>query len=368
MKLAEQRRPIDCLMSSDLQSLLEQSNQHFLQITQGQSDFVEFFFCPDGEKIKVDENCVLHMPLYRDEDSQKMLLLVNPKKRNSVVAVSLNGRWWGVDDILQSCVPIQEGLQQVQTCGERIVLFVLNCLVCGFMEGGGSENGVCFLPHPAGELAKILWHRGEAVAFYTYKNKGSLCDRGSQCYMLPVLDTIYVQKKWRKHGFGMTMLQDFCQMFAKEVALGISFPISSDMYHVCGRFLMDNPKEQERLWEVDPPGDWSQRLNIWLQIQLGETPVKMDHPAEEMLEAAEKETAMLEEQTVHLTSKESLAFSVDDNIDRLIQPLYHKRKRQNKGKWLKKGGKMRKRKPWGKTACRKKPSAEKYAEIREGLY
>lgn len=49
--------------------------------------------------------------------------------------------------------------------------------------------------------------------------------------MLPVLDTIYVRKKWRQQGFGMTMLQDFCQMFAQEVALGVSCPISANMYH-----------------------------------------------------------------------------------------------------------------------------------------
>ncbi|XP_018412591.1 PREDICTED: protein FAM169B-like [Nanorana parkeri] len=323
-------------MSSDLQSLLEQSSQHFLQITQQHRNYVEDFLCPDGEKINVDGDCVLHIPLYRDEDSQKMLLLVNPQKKDSVVAVYLNGRWWGVDDILQSCVPIQEGLRQVQTCGERIVLFVLNCLVCGFMESGSSENGVSFLPHSAGELAKIIWHHGEAVAFYTYKNKGSLCDQSSQCYMLPVLDTIYVREKWRKHGFGMTMLRDFCQMFAQEDALGISFPISSDMYHVCGRFLMDKRKEQDRLWEVDPPGDWSQRINIWLRIQLGETPVKMEHPTEEVVEATKKEPVLLRGQTRRLTGK--------DSIDCLTEPLYHKRKIQTRRKWWKNGAKMRRRK------------------------
>ncbi|KAM5172658.1 protein FAM169B-like [Mantella aurantiaca] len=356
MKLSEHCHPLECLISSDLKSLFEQSNQKFLEITQKRSNFVEVFFCPDGEKIEVDGNCVLHMPLYRDEDSQKMLLLVNPQKRDSVVAVYLNGKWWDVDVILQSCVPIQECLRQVQTCEERIVLFVLNCLVCGFLEGGDSENGVCFLPHSAGELAKILWHHGEAVAFYTYKNKGNLCDQSSQCYMLPVLDTIYVRKKWRKQGFGTTMLQDFCQMFAQEVALGISFPISSDMYHVCGRFLMDNPQEQDRLWEVDPPGDWSQRMNIWLRIQLGETPVKIEHPAKEMLEAKEKETTIPKGQTKHLKGKGSFPFYVDDCIDCLSQPFYHKRKVQTKVKWWKKGGKMRKRKPMindEETECRK---------------
>ncbi|XP_069841161.1 protein FAM169B-like isoform X1 [Dendropsophus ebraccatus] len=269
---------------SDLRGVLESSSRHYLHIRQHHGPSAEFFSCPDGEKIKVDGNCVLHTPLYRDEDSLKMLLLVNPKKRDSVLALYLNEKWWGVDEVLQSYVSAQQGLKQVQTCGERIVLFVLNCLVCGFVEGGDSENGVCFLPHSAGELAKIFWHHGEAVAFYTYKKKGSLCDKSSQCYLLPVLDTIYVQKKWRRHGFGIAMLLDFCQTFVQESCLGISSPLSSEMYHVCGRFLADNHKEQDRLWEVDPPGDWSQRTNIWLQIQLGETPVIKNCPAERISE------------------------------------------------------------------------------------
>ncbi|XP_068128553.1 protein FAM169B-like isoform X2 [Hyperolius riggenbachi] len=318
--------PVDWQRSSDLQSLLESSAQHYLRITQ-QHGYSEFFCCPDGEKVNVDGNSVLHMPLYRDEESQKMLLLVHPQRRDEVLAVYLKDRWWCVVDLLHSYFPIQEGLRQVQTCGERIVLFVLNCLVCGFAEGGGPGNRVCFLPHSAGELAKILWHRGEAVAFYTYKIKGSLYDGSSQCYMLPVLDTIYVRQEWRKHGFGTAMLQDYCQTFTRESALGISFPLSADMYHVCHRFLADNPKEQDRLWEVDAPGDWSQRVNIWLQIQLGETPV-MALPAEEMLEP---------------TGKDLLGIHVMSIADEAV--FYNKMKRAQTGKKLKKRGvKKRKKK------------------------
>ncbi|KAM4040045.1 protein FAM169B-like isoform 2-T2 [Anomaloglossus baeobatrachus] len=234
LRAGERCSPIDNVTWSDLRGVLESSTQHYLHIRRHHGPSAELFSCPDGDTIKVDGNCVLHAPLFRDEDSQKMLLLVNPKKRDSVLAVYMNDKWWGVDDVLQSCDPFQQGLKRVQTCGERIALFVLNCLVCGFVEGGDSENGVCFLPHSAGELAKIYWHRGEAVAFYTYKNK------------------------------------------------------------VCGRFLADNHKEQDRLWEVDPPGDWSQRTNIWFQILLGETPVRENRLAKTLSEPAETEISIPE--------------------------------------------------------------------------
>ncbi|XP_051652775.1 protein FAM169B-like isoform X4 [Manacus candei] len=160
------------------------------------------------------------------------------------------------------------GGQEVQTFAERIVLFVLNYIIFGMLEGS-SANDAFFLPHSATECAKILWRNGEAVAFYSVKMKGSLCDgTTSQCYLLPVLDTIFVRRKCRRGGLGMKMLHDFCQSFLAEDALGISCPISAAMYQVCQKFLQVYPEEQKRLWEVEAPGDWSQRVNIWLKIQM----------------------------------------------------------------------------------------------------
>uniref|UniRef100_A0A8C5UEK6 Protein FAM169B n=1 Tax=Malurus cyaneus samueli TaxID=2593467 RepID=A0A8C5UEK6_9PASS len=141
------------------------------------------------------------------------------------------------------------------------------------MLEGSSANDAFFLPHSATERAKILWRNGEAAAFYSVKMKGSLCDGAtSQCYLLPVLDTIFVQRKYRRGGLGMKMLHDFCQSFLAEDALGISCPISAAMYQVCQKFLQAYPEEQKRLWEVEAPGDWSQRVNIWLKIQMEPSP------------------------------------------------------------------------------------------------
>lgn len=68
------------------------------------------------------------------------------------------------------------------------------------------------------------------IFFHVYF-AGSLCDgTTSQCYLLPVLDTIFVQRKYRRGGLGMKMLHDFCQSFKSEDALGISCPISAAMY------------------------------------------------------------------------------------------------------------------------------------------
>ncbi|KAL7980187.1 hypothetical protein Chor_001455 [Crotalus horridus] len=70
------------------------------------------------------------------------------------------------------------------------------------------------------------------------KNRGNLCDgHTSQCYLLPVLDTMFVRKKFRRHGLAMQMLQDFCQSFPSEEALGLSCPLSAEMEKV----LPDKP-------------------------------------------------------------------------------------------------------------------------------
>lgn len=37
---------------------------------------------------------------------------------------------------------------------------------------------------------------------------------------------------------------------------------------VCRQFLAAHPAERGRLWEVEPPGAWGQRGNIWLKVQL----------------------------------------------------------------------------------------------------
>ncbi|XP_044300920.1 uncharacterized protein LOC123030779 isoform X4 [Varanus komodoensis] len=160
------------------------------------------------------------------------------------------------------------GRENVQTFAERIVLFLLNGIIFGMLEKNLSHDEP-FLPHSKRECAKILWRSGDAAAFYTVKAKGSLCDgHSSQCYLLPVLDTVFVRKKFRRRGLGTKMLHDFCQTFAAEEALGLSHPISAGMYQVCRKFLETHPEEQSRLWEVEAPGDWSQRVNIWLKIQL----------------------------------------------------------------------------------------------------
>ncbi|XP_044300917.1 protein FAM169B-like isoform X1 [Varanus komodoensis] len=228
----------------------------------------EFFSVPGRENVKLSASSMDFLPLYREESICRLLVLLDPQEKHTVLAIYLHSSWWLVEDAVKTADPSRDGLIEVQTFAERIVLFLLNGIIFGMLEKNLSHDEP-FLPHSKRECAKILWRSGDAAAFYTVKAKGSLCDgHSSQCYLLPVLDTVFVRKKFRRRGLGTKMLHDFCQTFAAEEALGLSHPISAGMYQVCRKFLETHPEEQSRLWEVEAPGDWSQRVNIWLKIQL----------------------------------------------------------------------------------------------------
>ncbi|XP_054070907.1 protein FAM169B-like isoform X2 [Rissa tridactyla] len=259
-------------LAGDPEVLQVDAETYYEKLLKKSSSTRDVFLIPGEEEVKLEDSSVCFVPLYRNNPTCKLLLLTDPKDKETVLAVYLNQCWWPVEEVVKTADPSRDGLISVQTFGERIVLFVLNYIIFGMLEGS-SANDAFFLPHSATECAKILWRDGEAVAFYSVKMKGSLCDgTTSQCYLLPVLDTIFVRRKYRRGGLGMKMLHDFCQSFMAEDALGISCPISAAMYQVCQKFLQSYPEEQKRLWEVEAPGDWSQRVNIWLKIQMESSP------------------------------------------------------------------------------------------------
>lgn len=78
-----------------------------------------------------------------------------------------------------------------------------------------------------------------------------------------------VRRCCRRRGFGLQMLEDFCSSFSTEEFLGVSSPLSPSMAAVFKRFLQKHQQYRERLYEVEAPGGWTQRRNIWLNIQLG---------------------------------------------------------------------------------------------------
>uniref|UniRef100_A0A7N8X9S8 Family with sequence similarity 169 member B n=1 Tax=Mastacembelus armatus TaxID=205130 RepID=A0A7N8X9S8_9TELE len=190
----------------------------------------------------------------RDMHGAKCFLFCLP-----VVALYLHEKWWHVDDVLRTSSRSRSGLVLV-----TVYFYILE---------QSSQEEALFSLHPRTESCKLLWRDGQAVGFYTIKHKGNLCDSWSgSCYQLSVLDTMLVRRSCRRRGFGLQMLEDFCSSFPTEQFLGVSSPLSPSM--VAGQLspalsrLIPLPTK-ERLYEVEAPGGWIQRRNIWLIIQLG---------------------------------------------------------------------------------------------------
>ncbi|XP_077726255.1 protein FAM169B-like [Canis aureus] len=307
--------PVD-ILEDDPERHWEAALAYYTTLREGMRPPVEFFSLPTGEQVKLEATSVCFCTVHRDEPQHKILVLVNPQDtktvvwpvaqqqditkklvrnaevwaplrpaesesvtRSPVVAVYIKEFWWPTEDVLRTSDPAREGLMKVQSFGERIVLFILNVVIFGRLERNLDDGDMFFLPHSVKEQAKILWQDGAAVGFYTTKRKGSLCGDGTgACYLLPVFDTVFVRRTYRRQGLGMAMLQDFCETFREDEALGVSWPISSAMYQVCRKFLEAHPEERGRLWEVEPPGAWGQRGSIWLKVRRQQAQLPDSHP------------------------------------------------------------------------------------------
>ncbi|KAA0714962.1 Soluble lamin-associated protein of 75 kDa [Triplophysa tibetana] len=227
---------------------------------------------PHGEKVQVTCKNIGRLPFLREDVSRFILALHTPEDETQVVAVYLQGKWWPIGDVLKTSNKSRHGLVLVESVMERVVLFLLSQVIFGILERP-LKNDLYFSTYSVWEHGKILWHNGEAVGFYTSKKRGSLCDGYTgQSYQLPVLDTVFVRSLWRRKGLALQMLEDFCLSQPTEGILGISFPMSTGMYGVCRKYLETNEEERDRLYEVEAPGEWTQRRNVWLNIQLQKLP------------------------------------------------------------------------------------------------
>ncbi|XP_059036097.1 protein FAM169B-like isoform X2 [Mustela lutreola] len=272
--------PVD-ILEDDPERHREAALAYYATLREGMQPSEELFSLPTGEQVKLEASSVCFCTVHRDEPQHKILVLVNPQDTKTVVAVYIKESWWPTEDVLRTSDPAREGLLKVQSFGERIVLFILNVVIFGRLERNLDDRDMFFLPHSVKEQAKILWRDGSAVGFYTTKRKGSLCGDGTgACYLLPVFDTVFVRRMYRRQGLGMAMLQDFCETFREDEALGVSWPISPAMYQVCRKFLLAHPEERGRLWEVEPPGAWGQRGSIWLKVRLQQSRPPDSHPGD----------------------------------------------------------------------------------------
>ncbi|XP_075596889.1 soluble lamin-associated protein of 75 kDa isoform X1 [Balearica regulorum gibbericeps] len=257
--------PVDMLNGYSHEDLESSGEDYMSYLRYGDPNNPELLSLPDHGKIPIRLSSVGFVPLYGEEQTHKVLALFAPGDSLTAVALYLADQWWSIDDIVRTSVPTRQGLHQVKSLGERIVLYVLNRIIYRTQEMG--KNEIPFLCHGSNAYAKIMWKKGEAIGFYSVKPTGSVYSsyRGLN-YNLPVLDTIFVRKKHRGKDSGLMILEDFVDSFAEE-SLGLRYPLSSFTYTACKRYLEKYPGDHNLLWEVEGAGRWFQRKPIISVLQ-----------------------------------------------------------------------------------------------------
>ncbi|XP_052633778.1 soluble lamin-associated protein of 75 kDa isoform X3 [Harpia harpyja] len=252
--------PVDMLKTCSHQDLESSAEVYMSGLRYKNPDCPEFLSLPDHRKIPISLSTVGFVPLYGQEQTHKVLALFAPGDSLTAVALYLADQWWSIDDIVRTSVTARQGLHQVKSVGERIVLYVLNRII--YRKQEMERNEIPFLCHGSNDYAKIMWKKGEAIGFYSVKPTGSVCNSyHGQRYQLPVLDTMFVRKKHRGRDSGLIMLEDFVHSFSVD-SLGLRYPLSSFMYTACKQYLEKYPEDHNLLWEVEGAGCWFQRTSI----------------------------------------------------------------------------------------------------------
>ncbi|NXC41043.1 F169A protein, partial [Penelope pileata] len=271
--------PVDMLNGYNHEDLESSAEDYLSELRCADPNHPEFLSLSDHSKIPISLSTVGFVPLYGGEQTHKVLALFAPEDSLTAVALFLGCQWWSVDDIVRTSVPSREGLQQVKSVGERVVLYVLNRIIYRKKEMEGNE--VPFLCHSIDDYAKIMWRKGEAIGFYSVKPAGTAYSSYLPCcYQLPVLDTMFVRKKHRGKDFGLMMLEDFVESFTGDT-LGLRYPLSSFIeeciecvfsyffffFLVCKHYFEKYPGDNDLLCEVEGAGFWFQRKSVATILQ-----------------------------------------------------------------------------------------------------
>ncbi|KAG8456488.1 hypothetical protein GDO86_002319 [Hymenochirus boettgeri] len=262
--------PVDILDNCSHNELDNLAEDYLADLRCSDPNNPEYFSVGNGTEIPISLSAVGFMPLFGGDQLHKLLALFSPEDTMTAVAFYLADQWWGIDDIVRTSNPSREGVQQVRTLGERVVLYVLNRII--YRKQEMERNEVPFLCHSSKDHAKIFWSKGEAVGFFSVKRPGSKCPAYlNQSYLLPVVDTMFVRKRHHDKDFAVQMLEDFVDSFTEEEALGLRYPLSASMYTACKQYIEKYPGDHKLLWEVEGVGHWFQKTLISSMFQM-ETP------------------------------------------------------------------------------------------------
>uniref|UniRef100_A0A8C2SSI7 Family with sequence similarity 169 member A n=2 Tax=Coturnix japonica TaxID=93934 RepID=A0A8C2SSI7_COTJA len=252
--------PVDVLYGYTHEDLESSAQDYLSELRRRDPCYPELFTLSDDCQIPIKLSTVGLVPLYGEEETHKVLGLFAPDDCLTAVALFLACKWWSIDDILRTSVSSREGLQQVNSVGERIVLYVLNRIIYRKFEM--ERNEVPFLCHKSDDYAKIMWRKGEAVGFYSVKPTGAYINRFYPYgYQLPVLNAMFIRNKCYGKELGIMMLEDYVESF-DETTLGLQYPLSPRMFKAWKDYLEKYPGDSDPFCEVEGAGRWYQRKSF----------------------------------------------------------------------------------------------------------
>ncbi|XP_061624278.1 uncharacterized protein LOC133475439 [Phyllopteryx taeniolatus] len=304
--------PVDLLADVSQAELEAAAHTYMNKLLWRNPDSAEQLTLSDSTKVSVDISRVGYVPLYGSSDTERMLALFSPADPFTAVALYLLDRWWTAEDILKTSDLARDGAVEVETVGERIVLYSLNRVIYRVREIN-SKDELPFLCHGENDYAKIYWNNGEAVGFYSVKTSGSLHNYFStRRYELPVMDSIFVRKRHRGNGFGLHMLEDFVLSFHDD-CVGLRYPLTKAMYKMCEKYLCQYPGDTGLLWEVEGVGGPNQRFNIASKVQTMDLRALSTSLFETLHEVTSETKKEVTKETIatQIKEAESMAYTVE---------------------------------------------------------
>uniref|UniRef100_A0A672NI29 Family with sequence similarity 169 member Ab n=1 Tax=Sinocyclocheilus grahami TaxID=75366 RepID=A0A672NI29_SINGR len=231
--------PVDVLVSGRHEDLESSVQSYMNKLLYSNPDNTQYLTLPSMRKVRISPANVGFVPLYGANLKHKVLALFAPEDQFTAVALFLADQWYAVEDILRTSNPAREGLVKYLS------------FECNIYD--------CFVHHNSEFLSQEF---GFLCHFAFSKLFSSLCNSFvSQCYLLPVMDSIFVRKDHRGNGHGLQMLEDFVDSF-KDDELGLKYPLTPAMQKVCRQYLSAYSADVDLLWEVEGVGGPYQKVKV----------------------------------------------------------------------------------------------------------
>ncbi|NWX13417.1 F169A protein, partial [Aegotheles bennettii] len=311
--------PVDTLNSCSHEDLESSAESYLSDLRKGDPNHPEFLSLPGHGKIPISLTTVGFVPLYGEEQTPKVLALFAPGDLFTAVALYLANQWWSVDDIVRTTVSARQGLHQVKSIGERIILYVLNRII--YRKREMERDEVPFLCHGSKDYAKIMWKKGEAIGFYSVKPTGSIC--ASYCdqkYRLPVLDTMFVRQAHRERDSGLIILEDYVDSFMDE-CLGLRYPlVFSYVCSACKQYLEKYPGDDLLFWQVEGAGCWFQRTSVTSIIQREN--LRIAEASQKEKESCQAEGQLQQSAAVSEAREQKSELELQQNVGPNIAPVF----------------------------------------------